>query len=91
MIEQRTWRWIGWGAAAAALALPALAMPFVPGMNWGAEDFVTMAILLGVTGLAIEWLVRARGGTAYRIAAVAGPLALMLAVWAILAVGPLGS
>lgn len=81
------WRAVGWGAAGAVLLLPALAMLVTDKMNWGAEDFLAAALLLGVVGLAFEGAVRVVRGTAARVAVGLGLLAALLLVWAELAVG----
>jgi hypothetical protein len=81
------WRVAGWGLAGTILLVPALAMMVTAEMNWGPGDFLAAAVLLGVTGLAIEGLVRmVRPGMA-RVAAVAGVVVGLLLVWAELAVG----
>ena len=83
----RSWRLALWGAIAAVLALPALAMQFTREFNWGAEDFAAAALLLGLTGLGLELAARARISRAGRLAIVAGVLGLLLVVWTELAVG----
>ena len=76
----------GWSLAAAILAVPAIAMQFSTEVNWGPGDFIAAALLLGLTGLALEVaaaLPRARwrrGGALLAIAA-------LLLIWAEQAVG----
>lgn len=76
-----------WGVIAVLLVLPAVAMLFTSEMNWGPEDFVVAAILLGGTGLALElaarWLVDPRKRALAALAIVGA----LLVVWAELAVG----
>lgn len=81
------WRHAGWGLAALVLLLPAVAMQLTSEVNWGPGDFVVAAGLLGLTGLAIEGAVRLTASPLRRAALVAGALALLLLIWAELAVG----
>lgn len=81
------WRTLGWGTAGAVLLLPAPAMLVTDEMNWGAEDFLAAALLLGAVGLAFEGAVRVVRGTTARVAVGLGLLAALLLVWAELAVG----
>lgn len=84
------WRVGGWGLAGAALLAPALAMEVTDEVAWGPEDFLAAALLLGLTGLAIEGVVRlVRPGRARMAAVVAVVLGLLL-IWAELAVGIFG-
>lgn len=76
-----------WGTIGALLALPALAMQFTAEVNWSAEDFLAAAVLLGLTGFAIEAL--GRSGLSRR-AAIGGAIAVLASlalIWAELAVG----
>ena len=62
---------------AAVLAIPALAMVFTDGTDWGVFDFVFAAILLGGVGLLYELALRRPGSFAYRaIATVVGVAAI---------------
>ncbi|MGH6785889.1 MAG: hypothetical protein ACREBO_03590 [Novosphingobium sp.] len=80
-------RWALWGAIAALLALPAAAMQFTREVAWGPEDFIAAAMMLGLTGLALEATVRFVT-TPLRRALTAGAIfASLLLVWAELAVG----
>ena len=85
------WRWIGWGAAAALLALPAVAMQFTDEVNWTASDFVFAAVIFGTVGGAYELLLRMHGSIAYRAGAALSLLVLFLLVWVNLAVGIIGN
>ena len=61
----------GWSAVAFLIALPALAMAAgAEGVDWGSEDFIAAAILLGGSGLVVETLVRVSDDWSYRIGAV---------------------
>lgn len=80
-------RRIGWGAAVVLLAAPAVAMLFTREVNWGAEDFATLAVMLGIAGLCAEAGVRTVRKPLLR-AVLMGAIALaFLLVWAELAVG----
>lgn len=72
---------------AAILMLPLLAMQFTREVNWTGSDFVVAAVLLGVTGLALELGV-ARLADMKRRLLRAGAIALAFVyAWAELAVG----
>ncbi len=74
-------------ATAALLLVPLAAMQLTRDVNWGAEDFLAAAVLLGGTGLAHVFLARLLRTPRRRILLGAGlGLALLLA-WAELAVG----
>lgn len=83
----RPWRLVLWGTLAAPLLFSAVAMQFTAEVNWGPGDFVLAAALLGLTGLGLELAARARLSRAGRIAAGGAILALLLVIWAELAVG----
>ena len=87
----KTLRIIGWGTAAALLAAPAVAMQFTREVNWTASDFVVAAVMLATVGGALELLMRAGGGWAYRGGAAIMAIGLFLLVWIDLAVGIIGS
>lgn len=80
-------RSILWGVIAALLLLPLVAMQFTTEVNWGAEDFVAAAILLGGTGLALETAARVLVDPRKRTVAAVAIIGLLLLVWAELAVG----
>lgn len=69
------------------LLIPAVAMQFTGQMNWGKEDFLAAAVLIGGAGLGIELAVRMIKSRSAMFAAIAGVLLAMLIVWAELAVG----
>jgi hypothetical protein len=82
-------RQLGWGLGAALLLLPAIAMFFSGRMNWGIEDFATLALMIGAAGLAAEAGVRLIRKPRHRLV-LAGAIALaFLLVWAELAIGVL--
>ena len=77
-----------WGAAAALLLAPALAMRAgAEGVNWTAEDFVFAAVLLGIVGIAFEVTMRLSRSWTYRFAAGFAVAAGFLIVLANAAVG----
>ena len=81
------WRVAGWGLAGAILLVPLVAMTFTAEMNWGAEDFLAAALLLGGFGLAFELAVRVTRSPIVRAVTGLALGALLLLVWAELAVG----
>jgi hypothetical protein len=85
------WRIFFWGAAAALVALPAVAMRFTTEVNWTASDFVFAGVLIGGVGLLLELAMRRSGSLAYRAGAAAAVLAGFATVWANAAVGMIGS
>ena len=76
-----------WGGTAALLAVPAVAMQISTEVNWGLEDFVTAAILLGSTGLALEGAGRGLVTSGKRMLAALVIIGALLLAWAELAVG----
>ena len=81
------WRVAGWGLAGAILLVPLVAMAFTAEMNWGAEDFLAAAVLLGGFGLAFELAVRVTRNPIVRVVTGLALGTLLLLVWAELAVG----
>ena len=85
------WRIFFWGAAAALVALPAVAMRFTTEVNWTASDFVFAAVMIGAVGLLLELAMRRSGSLAFRAGAACAIGAGFLTVWANGAVGMIGS
>lgn len=83
-------RWAMWGAAAALLMLPALAMQVTDEVRWDARDFATLAAMLGIAGGLVELAVRASADRFYHAGAGVAVLAGFGLVWTNLAVGMLG-
>jgi len=78
-------------AAAALLCVPLVAMQFTNEVNWKANDFVMMGVLLFGTALLCEVVMRKVKGIANR-AIVCGVILLALfLIWAELAVGIFGT
>ena len=85
-LTPQTIRKAGWSLAAALLALPAIAMQFTSEMNWGPGDFLAAALLLGATGAVLE-IAAGLPRRQWRTIGMLGGLAMLLLVWAELAVG----
>ena len=75
-----------WGLAGAVLLLAGLAQLFWDQMDWGAEDFVALTILLAGGCLGYELVARATRRPWLRLAGGLAVLAPVLLVWAQLAV-----
>ena len=69
------------------LLIPLIAMQFTDEVNWTLFDFVAAGVLLFSTGIMCELAIRKINNPKYRIAACAFLLALLLLIWAELAVG----
>ncbi|RIA09539.1 hypothetical protein OE09_1377 [Flavobacteriaceae bacterium MAR_2010_72] len=78
-------------AVPALLLIPFIAMQFSDEVAWSGFDFVVMGILLLVTGLLCELVLRKVTKTNHRILICLGILLLFLLVWAEMAVGIFGS
>jgi hypothetical protein len=78
-------------AVAVLLLIPLIAMQFTDEVNWTLSDFVVMGILLLVTGLTCEFLLRKVKKIEYRIALVGVVLTAFLLIWLELAVGIFGT
>lgn len=76
-----------WVLAAALLVLPAVAAQLTPEMNWGAEDYLAAALLVGGVGLGIEIAVCIFRTPVQRLAGAGVMIAAGLILWAELAVG----
>ena len=92
--EARERRWVrplAWGAAAALLATPLVAMQFTNEVQWTTGDFMFAAMMLGGVGLALELAVRISTHSSYRIGAGLGLAAGLLLIWVNGAVGYIGN
>jgi hypothetical protein len=78
-------------ATALLLMIPLVAMQFTNEVDWGVEDFTIMGILLMGTGLAYVFTTRKVTSNKYRITIGAALLAILLFIWAELAVGIIGT
>lgn len=91
VLARAPWRTIGWGGAAALLALPFIAMQFTREVNWTGSDFVVFGAMLLLVGVPLELAVRASDNWSYRGGALLALTGMFLTIWANLAVGIVGS
>jgi hypothetical protein len=87
----RCWRVVAWGAAAALLLLPLVAMQFTNEVAWDATDFAFAGVLVASVGVTYELAVRKTRNIAYRVAVGVALAAAFLLVWVNAAVGIIGS
>lgn len=73
------------------LSVPLIAMQFSDQVNWGLYDFAIIGTLLFSTGLLYEFGVKKLRTTTQQMIAAATLLAILLLIWAELAVGVFGS
>ena len=69
------------------LLIPFIAMQFTTEVKWTLMDFIVAGILLLSTGLACNFVIQKVKNTKFRIAICLTILAILLLVWAELAVG----
>ena len=69
------------------LLIPFIAMQFTDEVNWTLMDFVAASILLLGTGLLCELVIRKVNKAWFRIAICVTLVAMLLLIWAQLAVG----
>ncbi len=84
-------RIVGWSLAALMLLFPVVAMQFTDEVNWGPEDFLFAAVLLGGSGLLFELVMRRSHDDAYRTGALLAVATTFLLIWSNAAVGFVGS
>ena len=73
--------------AALLLLIPLIAMQFTDEVKWTLPDFIAAAVLLSGTGLLCELVLRKVKKTKHQIAICLAILAMLLLIWAELAVG----
>ena len=73
------------------LLIPLIAMQFTNQVNWLPNDFLVMGILLLITGLSIEFVLRKVKSGRARIVLLTTILGALLLLWAELAVGIFGT
>ena len=78
-------------AVAILLLIPLIAMQFTNEINWTIFDFVVMGILLLITGLLCEFVLRKVTKTKHKIALCLVILLAFIIVWAELSVGVFGT
>lgn len=76
-----------WGFSGFLLLLPAVAMQITHEVNWGAEDFLAAALLIGGAGLGVELAARFIKTRATMFIAIAFVVLVAVLIWAELAVG----
>lgn len=79
------WRAAYWGIAAVILASAFIATNLSDEVTWTLGDFAVAAVLLALTGLAIEAAFRLIATPLMRALAVAGSLFAMIVLWMLLA------
>lgn len=82
--------WILMGALS-LLLIPLIGMQFSPAVDWDGRDFLIMGVLLTITGLGIEMVLRKVKSTKNRLLLCGAVLFTFLLIWAELAVGIFGS
>ena len=78
-------------SVAILLLIPLIAMQFSDQVNWKLADFVIAGVLLFGTGLICEFVMRKVKKKENRIALIVVIIALLLLIWAELAVGIFGT
>lgn len=73
------------------LSIPFIAMQFTSEVDWDGRDFLIMGILLLITGLGVELVLRKIKGFEKRLLFVGIVLFIFMLIWAELAVGIFGS
>lgn len=71
--------------------IPVVAMQFTKEVNWTASDFVIMGALLFATAFAVDFVLKKVKTFKSRMILVFGILALLILIWAEMAVGIFGS
>lgn len=85
------WRLAVWGAAAALLLLPLVAMQFTDEVDWDLADFVFAGVLVAGVCATYELAVRRTRNRTYRAAAAVALAAAFILLWGNAAVGVIGS
>jgi len=78
-------------AVPALLLIPFIAMQFTSEVDWGLMDFAIMGVLLTVTGLMCEFVIRKFKNIEHRLAVIGIVLFVFFLIWAELAVGIFGT
>lgn len=73
------------------LLIPFIAMQFTDEVSWSLFDFMVAAVLLLATGLICELVIRKVSKFRYRVAICLAIIAVLLLIWAELAVGIFGT
>lgn len=80
-----------YSAVAVILSIPLIAMQFTTEVNWTASDFLIMGALLFTTAFAVDLVLKKVKTFKSRLILIFGILALLILIWAELAVGIFGS
>jgi len=91
MITQNQTSVFIYSVAATILSLPLIAMQFTAEVNWAASDFLIMGALLFATAFAVDLVLKKVKTFKSRLILVFGILALLILIWAEMAVGIFGS
>lgn len=91
MITQNQTSVFIYSAAAIVLSIPLIAMQFTTEVNWTASDFLIMGALLFATAFAVDFVLKKVKTFKSRLILVLGILALLILVWAEMAVEIFGS
>jgi len=75
------------GIVSTLLLIPAVAMQFTEEVNWNLFDFVVAGSLLLGTGISIDFVIRKVNKIKLQITLCVALLAVLLLIWAELAVG----
>jgi DNA-binding winged helix-turn-helix (wHTH) protein len=89
-LGQHRWRIARWLAAALVLLMPLLAMQLSEEVNWGAEDFIWLAVMLTAFGLMFEVGLTWSTSLFYRAGLVMALATGFMLIWVIMAVGMIG-
>ncbi|TDX82779.1 hypothetical protein [Epilithonimonas xixisoli] len=73
------------------LSIPLIAMQFTKEVNWTLSDFVIMGILLFATVFTLDFVLKKVKTFKSRLILVLGIVALLMLIWAEMAVGIFGS
>ncbi|WP_291777560.1 hypothetical protein [Cecembia sp.] len=73
------------------LSIPFIAMQFTKEVQWSLYDFILMGVLLSITGLGIDLVLRKFPKLQQRLLFIAVVLGAFFLIWAELAVGLFGS
>ena len=80
-----------YSSVAVILSIPLIAMQFTKEVNWTASDFLIMGALLFTTAFAVDFVLKKVKTFKSRLILVFGILALLILIWAEMAVGIFGS
>jgi len=80
-----------YSSAAIVLMIPLVAMQFTTEVNWTASDFLIMGALLFATAFVVDLILKKVKTFRSRLILVFGILALLILIWAEMAVGIFGS